>query len=852
MATLKCKMCGGDLIPDAGGKIFTCAYCGTAQTAPNGEDEGKLNLFNRANKQRLNSEFDKAAALYERLVTEYPDDAEGYWGLCLSKYGIEYVDDPVTGKKVPTCHRASYDAITADPDYKAALDHADPAARAVYMEQGYAIDTLQRGILDIVKNEKPFDVFLCYKETDAAGKRTPDSVIANDIYYQLTNEGFKVFYAAITLESKLGQEYEPYIFAALHSARVMLVIGTDPDYFNAVWVKNEWSRYLKLMKTDRTKLLIPCYRDMDAYDLPEEFSHLQAQDMSKIGFITDVIRGIKKVLQRDAPKAAPAAGQPVIAAQPTGIAVFLKRGALSLEDGDWKSADGFFEQALNVDPESGEAYLGKLMASLGVKNRNALRDLAQPFDQDPNFQKALRFGDEKLQNDLTGAIAFINERNENARLEGIYQQGLAALQSANSEQDFPNAAAIFQSIPGYKNADGMVEACEEGRREWIYQKGLSVLQSAKKETDFDTSAEYFYKIPGYRDAEQMIAACEEGRKEWIYQKALQNAGQASDRPLEEAIRLLQTIPGYRDADYQLSLAKEKRRQLEEKSARAAEERKRKTKIILAVAAAVVVLAIGFSILNKNVLVPNRNYKNAVALKDAGKYDEAIAAFEAMDGYKDSADQIQKIFADWLKNAKVGDYVPFGAYEQDNQSSNGKETIEWLVLEKNDDKMLLISRYALDCKPYNNMTYTDVTWETCWLRKWLNNDFLNAAFSETEQGQIVSSTVTADKNPSYSTSLGNDTTDKVFLLSIPEANTYFKTKNKRICGATDYAAAQGAYTNGSYSAGGKAAGWWWLRSPGYDSNYAAGVNYDGSVSNHGIHVNYGDGAVRPALWIDLES
>ena len=101
---------------------------------------------------------------------------------------------------------------------------------------------------------------------------------------------------------KLGQEYEPYIFAALNSSKVMLSIGTKPEYFNAVWVKNEWSRYMNLMKTDRSKLLIPCYRDMDAYDLPEEFAHLQAQDMSKIGFINDVVRGIKKVIEKEEPQ----------------------------------------------------------------------------------------------------------------------------------------------------------------------------------------------------------------------------------------------------------------------------------------------------------------------------------------------------------------------------------------------------------------------------------------------------------------------------------------------------------------------------------------------------------------------
>ena len=147
------------------------------------------------------------------------------------------------------------------------------------------INEIQKGILAISQKEEPFDVFICYKETDDTGTRTQDSVIANDIYYQLTQEGLKVFYAAITLENKLGSAYEPCIFAALNSAKVMLAIGTKPEHFNAVWVKNEWSRFLKIIQKDRSKLLIPCYRDMDAYELPEEFAHLQAQDMSKIGFI---------------------------------------------------------------------------------------------------------------------------------------------------------------------------------------------------------------------------------------------------------------------------------------------------------------------------------------------------------------------------------------------------------------------------------------------------------------------------------------------------------------------------------------------------------------------------------------
>lgn len=244
-----------------------------------------------------------ALQIYEKIVEQDDSEAEAHWGIVLCKYGVEYVEDPKTFKRIPTCHRTLFEAVTTDADYLAAIDYSDAAQQHIYENEARAIDRIQKDILAIVKNEKPFDVFICYKETDENGKRSIDSTIANDIYYQLTQEGFKVFFAAITLEDKLGQEYEPYIFTALNSAKVMLVLGTKPEYYSAVWVKNEWSRFLQLMRSDRSKLLIPCYRDMDAYDLPEEFSHLQAQDMSKIGFINDVIRGIKKVIHVDTPTA---------------------------------------------------------------------------------------------------------------------------------------------------------------------------------------------------------------------------------------------------------------------------------------------------------------------------------------------------------------------------------------------------------------------------------------------------------------------------------------------------------------------------------------------------------------------
>ena len=199
--------------------------------------------------------------------------------------------------------------------------------------------------------------------------------------------------------------------------------------------------------------------------------------------------------------------------------------------------------------------------------------------------------------------------------------------------------------------------------------------------------------------------------------------------------------------------------------------------------------------------------------------------------------------------EIGDTVLFGAYEQDNNFSNGKEAIEWKVLAKEGNKALVISNYALDAQPYNTQ-YTDITWETCSLRKWLNGTFISNAFSSYEQNMIQTTTVTAEKNPEYSTPPGNNTKDKVFLLNIPEANRYFSSDEARICEATEYAKAQGVYASPNYSVDGKATCWWWLRSPGSSSDSAANVRANGSVHDHGYAVNYDELGVRPALWINL--
>ena len=371
MAIIKCKMCGGDVELTADKTFGTCEYCGSTMTFPKVDDDQRAAAFNRGNHFRRIGEFDKALAVYERIVREDDTDAEAHWCCALCRFGIEYVEDPTTYEYLPTCHRASFDNFLEDVDYLAAVEHSDGITKRQYQKDGAKIAEVQRGILATSQNEEPFDVFICYKESDENGERTRDSLMAQDVYYQLTDQGYRVFFARITLEDMVGKQYEPYIFAALNSAKVMIVIGTKAEYMNAVWVKNEWSRFLAMMKKDRNKLLLPCYRDMDPYDMPEQLSVLQSYDMSKIGFIQDLIRGIKKVL--DAEKKPDVVQETVVVQQSnTGAAPLLKRGYISLEDCDWKKADQLFEEVLNLDPECTQAYVGKLLAAEKVLDISAL------------------------------------------------------------------------------------------------------------------------------------------------------------------------------------------------------------------------------------------------------------------------------------------------------------------------------------------------------------------------------------------------------------------------------------------------------------------------------------------------
>lgn len=201
------------------------------------------------------------------------------------------------------------------------------------------------------------------------------------------------------------------------------------------------------------------------------------------------------------------------------------------------------------------------------------------------------------------------------------------------------------------------------------------------------------------------------------------------------------------------------------------------------------------------------------------------------------------------SVRTKDVLRFGHYEQDGLRSNGAEPIAWRVLDVQDGKALLISLYALDSQPYNR-TYGSITWEECTLRNWLNSTFIETAFTEKEKAAILMTEVdnsTYQNNPEWHAKVGNNTEDKIFLLSYADVDRYFDNYEDRICTPTDYAVSQGADVR-TLDDGKTDAGWWWLRSPGETSSQASFVNVDGTRYTN--RVGNGYLAVRPALWIDL--
>ena len=300
LEVIRCSSCGSSTVENIGNNVGKCKHCGSTMLLPR-QDEEIVALLNAAYVYRENFNYDLAIKSYQFVLEKDSNELSAYEGILLSKYGIEYVKDSYSGKLIPTCHRAHFKSIYEDDYYKTLITLANDEQKQVIEAKAKEIDVLQKAIERQLKNEQEYDVFISYKATDKNGDKTEDAVIAREIYEELTKKNYRVFLAEKSLENRIGSEYEPIIFKALHTSQVFILVGTSKENVEANWVRNEWSRFIDRIKNNEdlpSGCFIPVFKGMNPYDMPKiNNTFVQGVDASKLGYAITVVDGVTKLLK---------------------------------------------------------------------------------------------------------------------------------------------------------------------------------------------------------------------------------------------------------------------------------------------------------------------------------------------------------------------------------------------------------------------------------------------------------------------------------------------------------------------------------------------------------------------------
>lgn len=474
MGALKCKMCGSNLEIEDSITVCKCEKCGTSQTVPDIEDDKELKLFERAGRLRFNCDFDKAAGIYNTITDSYPEEAEGYWGLILCKYGIEYADD-ASGKKVPVCHRISYDSVMDDEDFELVMENSDSESRAIFREEAKIIEENRKEYIRIAESEQPYDIYISYRAKDDNGDKTAVSEIAEHLYNKLTSAGYRVFLSEAALKGKKRADCEPYIYSALNSANVMLALGTSYDDYNDVWVKNEWNRYLEIAEKNKNKCLIPCYKDVDEYDIPKEFAGLKVCQLGNDDTFNNIMAEIANVVKPasiNQPVSEPEKAEPaeeieleeIEIIEPIDINKLLDEGFAAISDKNWKKANKLFFQVLDEEPDNSKAYWGQLLVQQECTNAREMADnlYLQVIGNtsDNTYELGIRDRRQEIKDKYPVANLFSEEEYENLfDVHFNYQSGVENTKSAiaaNNEHYILSDNELFKRAK--QNADTEVAA----------------------------------------------------------------------------------------------------------------------------------------------------------------------------------------------------------------------------------------------------------------------------------------------------------------------------------------------------------------------------------------------------------
>ncbi len=623
LKSLRCPNCGGQM-ECVDGKTFRCLFCLDIFELKEELTSNDVIELNRGEHYRKHNRYDEAIECYDEILKENPDNAIALWGAFLSEYGIEYVDD-YDGKKIPTCHRANMQSVTTNRYYK--------KLPAEYKKRAEIIEKTRKEVVEKMNGLEEYDVFICYKNQGKDGKPTKESKWGRKIYEELTyKKGLKVFFAGETLTNS-NAEYEPQIFNALRTSKIMFVLASSLENVNAAWVKNEWKRFYEMSRGGK-KVIRVVYEELEPYDFPKELQKSQMINQDEGDWMECIYRAVddifvdkeaearkkqeeeqkrraeeqrrhdeelesrlmEKLGERDTGRAS---ATPVAQSQTTPL---LKRAKMFLEDKDFESAEEYAEKVLDLDPECADAYVVKLCCDYELQKESGMVNINN-FHSNSNYMKAVRFAKGSRLEELRSYRV--------QRQEVIYQSLLRKMQNTQTPEAWKSLAAEWKTLGSYKDSAEQIKECarkeELAKQERVYQSLIMKMASTKKPDAWKRLAAEWKDLGTYEDSAEKAQLCHK-KAEWAqmqeeldqaekyaheytyygYASAINILNSRSDwAPLKDKASIYALVKTYQEEQRRL-LAKEHARKV------------RKTvKICISVTLAIAaVAAIVFAIINK--------------------------------------------------------------------------------------------------------------------------------------------------------------------------------------------------------------------------------------------------------------
>ena len=547
---LKCSNCGGILLKNE--SIYLCKSCGS--TFEEKQIDSKIFVgLTQAENERNSAEFEKSKEILKKIIEIFPNDdlSEVYWNLLLSSQNVIFEKDG-KGEMFPSFYRINNDSVLQSPYFLKTLEYCQKYnnydKEIIFKSLAEKIDNAKKMYLDIKQNTKPYDIFICFKKSDEFGQTTKDTQLAQDIYNELSND-YKIFFSEKSLINikSVYRNYEPNIYYALYTSKILLLICSKKEYLESTWLKNEWKRFNKInTKDSNKKCIIPIFMEgFDPNDLPNELWHNQGifDDRKLISNLKEQLSCILnptnelEILKQQQEELKSILEHSNNNQTQSNISPLIKRAEMFLEDKDFDNANQYAERILDINPVCFEAYLIKLLCELEYTNFEQLKNGTKSIHNANIYQKVLKFASNDKRLELEKLAKTLEERE---KFENIYIESLNYLQNGKDFNDCISAINGFSKIPNYKDSNYNLYLSKQK----IYNVANHYLQLKK----YDFALKCFCSILDFEDANQKLL----DTQELIYVTASQDL---DNKNYTQAVDSFTLIHNYKDSTEKLNMAK---------------------------------------------------------------------------------------------------------------------------------------------------------------------------------------------------------------------------------------------------------------------------------------------------------